>query len=265
MEWRIPLIQALKRQPEYEEAQRMLEKIASYVLPILCNRKYRVRQLLEFAPKNPNLLGMNVNHGYNIYVRLRPAAQPHRFLPFNDVLGTMLHELVHNKIGPHNAAFYKLLDELKLEMELLMAQGLTGNTGTIFQNAGQGHVLGGIIHRNPKRARLDILTQRSQMPGAFRLGGDSTATANLLTPAMLRMKALEAAERRQKDQLTCASHLEATTTHNEEESWGCAQCTYLNQQQDAICAMCDASRPSRKRKRTIDLSYSPPHVIDLTD
>ena len=28
------------------------------------------------------------------------------------VLGTMLHELCHNEHGPHNAAFYKLLDEI---------------------------------------------------------------------------------------------------------------------------------------------------------
>ena len=31
---------------------------------------------------------------------------------YNDVLGTVLHELVHIEIGPHNAKFYKMLDEL---------------------------------------------------------------------------------------------------------------------------------------------------------
>jgi hypothetical protein len=36
-------------------------------------------------------------------VRARRCAQ---------VLGTMLHELCHNEHGPHNAAFYKLLDEI---------------------------------------------------------------------------------------------------------------------------------------------------------
>ncbi len=39
----------------------------------------------------------------------------------------MLHELVHNMIGPHNVSFYKLLDELKAECEELMAAGVRGS------------------------------------------------------------------------------------------------------------------------------------------
>jgi hypothetical protein len=47
-----------------------------------------------------------------ILVRLRHASDDSRFIDFNSVLGTMLHEITHNIHGPHNAAFYKLLDEL---------------------------------------------------------------------------------------------------------------------------------------------------------
>lgn len=47
-----------------------------------------------------------------ILIRLRHASDETRFLDFNSVLGTMLHEMVHNIHGPHHAAFYKLLDEL---------------------------------------------------------------------------------------------------------------------------------------------------------
>lgn len=47
-----------------------------------------------------------------IRVRLRPARADADFLPYESVLGTMLHEVAHNMVGPHNAAFYKLLDEL---------------------------------------------------------------------------------------------------------------------------------------------------------
>lgn len=35
----------------------------------------------------------------------------------------MLHELVHMEIGPHNAQFYKMLDELRDECEKLMREG----------------------------------------------------------------------------------------------------------------------------------------------
>jgi hypothetical protein len=34
---------------------------------------------------------------------------------------------VHIAIGPHNASFYKMLDELWEEAEALMDKGITGN------------------------------------------------------------------------------------------------------------------------------------------
>jgi hypothetical protein len=37
-----------------------------------------------------------------VQVRLRPAKDPLSLLPYEDVLGTMLHELVHNVRGPHD-------------------------------------------------------------------------------------------------------------------------------------------------------------------
>ena len=40
--------------------------------------------------------------------------------------GTLLHELCHCDVGPHNAAFYKLLDTLWEEVEALEDKGYTG-------------------------------------------------------------------------------------------------------------------------------------------
>ncbi|OQR94088.1 hypothetical protein ACHHYP_01856 [Achlya hypogyna] len=296
MEWRIPRIQALKQQPRHEEAQNILERIESYVLPIMAKRKYKVRQLLEFFPKDTNLLGMNVNHGWKIYVRLRPAARPSTFFPFEELLGTMLHELVHMEIGPHNTAFYKLLDELKSEMELLMAQGLTGGnakrlqarltsyvgiTGSQFIDAGIGHSLGGTraLHGSSVRLAGDAAIARMRhhalvgANGTCRLGGDATATADALTPAMLRQRALEAAERRRRDQLVCGT-LETPPVGIGEaaaeafDAWACGQCTYLNDARQPTCVMCGGGSKKRKRSYTIDLTASPPRsrpaVIDLT-
>lgn len=45
------------------------------------------------------------------------------FYPYEALLHTMLHELVHMEIGPHSAKFYKMLDELRDECEKLMRNG----------------------------------------------------------------------------------------------------------------------------------------------
>lgn len=42
-------------------------------------------------------------------------------------LAVVHQQLVHNQISPHNAAFYKLLDELWGEAEDLMDRGITGS------------------------------------------------------------------------------------------------------------------------------------------
>lgn len=60
--------------------------------------------------------GLNINGGggrtSEIKIRLRPHNSEGSFFPYEHLLGTMLHELVHNVQGPHNATFYKLLDEI---------------------------------------------------------------------------------------------------------------------------------------------------------
>ncbi len=60
--------------------------------------------------------GLNTNGGggrtSEIKIRLRPHKSDSSFFPYEHLIGTMLHELVHNVQGPHNAVFYKLLDEI---------------------------------------------------------------------------------------------------------------------------------------------------------
>jgi hypothetical protein len=45
-------------------------------------------------------------------LRLRESGSGGSFLSYDFILGTMLHELVHNVHGPHNATFYALLDKI---------------------------------------------------------------------------------------------------------------------------------------------------------
>eukprot|EP00958_Prasinococcus_capsulatus_P001052 scaffold98_cov307-Prasinococcus_capsulatus_cf.AAC.14 len=124
-------VQELKRRPQREVARAMLERIAKQVQPIMRKRGWRVCKLSEFYPRSANLLGLNVNAGQEVKLRLRKPNNDKAFFPYEFCLGTMLHELVHNAIGPHNRQFYAMLDELRDECTLLMHKGITG-TGQGF-------------------------------------------------------------------------------------------------------------------------------------
>ncbi|GFR51103.1 hypothetical protein Agub_g13432, partial [Astrephomene gubernaculifera] len=129
--------------PRDNEAKELLAKIAYQVQPLMRRREWRVPLLSEFFPANPNLLGLNIGGGggrtREIKVRLRPARDPDSFLPYESLLGTMLHELVHNVRGPHDRSFYSLLDELSGECEELLAAGV-GGTGVGFDGPSCGRL-----------------------------------------------------------------------------------------------------------------------------
>ncbi|ORX91224.1 WLM-domain-containing protein, partial [Basidiobolus meristosporus CBS 931.73] len=165
-------VRALKRKPNESEALKILQQMASQVKPIMKKRGWSVGTLREFFPKNPNLLeyllgsvllGLNKNYGQEICIRLRPASNDSKFLPYESLLGTLLHELTHIVRGPHDQQFYKLLDELTTECETLMVQGFTGEG---FYGA--GHRVGqGVSHDLPPHiarvAALEAAEKRRQI------------------------------------------------------------------------------------------------------
>ncbi|WIA29116.1 hypothetical protein OEZ86_011627 [Tetradesmus obliquus] len=195
------------------EARQMLERVAKQVQPIMRKRQWTVRKLSEFVPRSPNLLGLNVNRGQEVKIRLRPAGSQAAFYDWNHVLGTMLHELCHNRIGPHNAEFYKLLDDLWTEAEELMDKGITG-TAQGFDAASAGRLgAHGFIptHNPPEHKMADAIRkaaeararQQALMPsGPCKLGGSSSYRH--MTPAQA---AAAAAERRARDNLWLAAVL----------------------------------------------------------
>ncbi|KAF9621946.1 hypothetical protein IFM89_029166 [Coptis chinensis] len=209
-------IKALKM-PGEDEARNILEKIAKQVQPIMKKHKWRVKLLSEFSPSNPSLLGMNMGDGVEVKLRLRKHNRDWDFIPYNQVLDTMLHELCHNDHGPHNAAFYKLWDDIREECEELMTRGITG-TGEGFDRPGRR--LGG-FSRQPslpplrqsaltaaeKRARLGSLLPS----GPKRLGGDSDIMG-ALSPIQA---AAMAAERRMQDELWCGSQASGVSVQEE--------------------------------------------------
>eukprot|EP00179_Madagascaria_erythrocladioides_P004126 CAMPEP_0198317298 /NCGR_PEP_ID=MMETSP1450-20131203/6816_1 /TAXON_ID=753684 ORGANISM="Madagascaria erythrocladiodes, Strain CCMP3234" /NCGR_SAMPLE_ID=MMETSP1450 /ASSEMBLY_ACC=CAM_ASM_001115 /LENGTH=146 /DNA_ID=CAMNT_0044020487 /DNA_START=88 /DNA_END=524 /DNA_ORIENTATION=- len=116
-------ISVLEDMPDSATARQLLTRAADQVRPIMASHKWKVLSLEEFYPPTPNLLGLNTNHGQRVQIRLRSPSNRATFLPYPSILRTLLHELVHNDIGPHNAQFYALLDQITTECEALVARG----------------------------------------------------------------------------------------------------------------------------------------------
>ncbi|KAF2164104.1 hypothetical protein M409DRAFT_68034 [Zasmidium cellare ATCC 36951] len=163
--------------PRADSALTMLRKVASLVKPIMRKRGWRVQVLAEFLPPEQNLLGLNINKGYKICIRLRYPNNPDLFLPLEQVVDTMLHELSHNVWGEHDSNFHKLWDELRDEHEALARKGYTGE-GFL----GEGKKLGGTgyarpppLHEMRQRARASAEKRKTQSTlghgSGQRLGG----------------------------------------------------------------------------------------------
>ncbi|GBG33369.1 cAMP-dependent protein kinase regulatory subunit [Hondaea fermentalgiana] len=123
-----------------EDAQALLDRVATTVEPLMKRHSWFVEKLQEMMPRKEGLLGMNVNRGAKILLKLRQGGG---FMPFEQILDTMLHELVHMEIGPHNASFYKMWDELRSECERDFVSGAftVANRG---RDADDGEALHGL-------------------------------------------------------------------------------------------------------------------------
>lgn len=272
-------IKTLKKVRE-NEAKEILEKVAKQVEPIMRKRRWKVYVLYEFCPANPGLLGLNVGGGAEVKIRLRSPFNELEFLPYNQILDTMLHELCHNVHGPHNADFYNLLDEIRKECE----QGFDL----------PGRRLGGYTRQPPlsslRQSALAAAENRAKrgslLPsGPRRIGGDSNIKS-ALSPIQA---AAMAAERRMQDDLWCASRssgsngVPETSKSSESEGvpetikpsiiiaetpetsvapiscqesrdaavmWQCGVCTLSNQSLALICEACgNAKHESRATEK----------------
>ncbi|KAI3719799.1 hypothetical protein L6452_20704 [Arctium lappa] len=264
-------IRTLKRKVGGDEAKRYLEKIAKQVQPIMRKHKWRVKVLSEMCPKNPGLLGLNVARGVHVKLRLRRPNTACDWLPFDEVLDTMLHELCHNAISPHNAAFYKLWDELRKECEQLISEGISGSGGGFDL---PGRRLGGFSRQPPLSSlRQNALLaaekrkrQGSLLPsGPKRLGGDKSITSSL-TPVQA---AAMAAERRLQDDIWCG--LEEIV--EEEESGAGVPQEHQNIRNSTSSSGLGADTNAKSQKscqETNDLpsrccdGHSEPYFVDLT-
>ncbi|KAI1740260.1 WLM-domain-containing protein [Xylaria scruposa] len=156
--------------PRAADALHTLKKVASLVKPLMRARGWRVGELTEFYPNQPNLLGLNVDRGKRICLRLRYPGDRNQFLPLEQVADTMLHELAHNVHGPHDAKFHALWNQLRDEHLSLTLKGYTGE-GFLSE----GHRLGGRampMDEARRLARISAERRRTLNAGSGqRLGG----------------------------------------------------------------------------------------------
>lgn len=156
--------------PRASEALLTLRKVASLVKPIMRQRSWRVGTLTEFWPPEKNLLGLNWNKGQKICLRLRYPYDERQFIPLEEVVDTMLHELCHIVHGPHDQPFHTLWNQLRDEHEALIRMGYTGE-GFLSE----GRTLGGgriPQHEAQRRARLAAEKRRALTAGSGqKLGG----------------------------------------------------------------------------------------------
>jgi DNA-dependent metalloprotease WSS1 len=210
-------MKVLTKMPRSDQAMDTMKRIADQVKPLCVKYKWTVRSFEEFFPDNNGLLGMNVNWGQKIFVRLRSGHDD--FMLYERVLATMLHELTHMEHGNHSADFYRFLDALTDECDALIRKGIRGSN---MPWQGEGKSLGGsngaITAADPKAAAAAAAERRARAAGIMmgsggqRLGGHgsicggscSSGTAKP-TPETLRKLRLSAAQRRLADNQTCVA------------------------------------------------------------
>ena len=207
--------------PNAQQAKTLLARVVSEFEPIIKQRGYNVLSVselcccndgLDFEPTanghkrrkkgkmSNNVWGYNqtTQSGYpkshTIHLRMRhPIGHETRFLPYEDVAGTMAHELAHCEHGPHNDKFYKLMDEILDQHAGLMASNLSYNGAFIPSFTGTGQTLGG---GNQGMAAARKQQQQQARPG-YKLGGDNQFT-QWMTPAEAAVAAAEARRRQQQ-------------------------------------------------------------------
>ncbi|KAA8894202.1 zinc ion binding protein [Sphaerosporella brunnea] len=172
-----------------------LRRIASLVKPLMLNHNFRVGVLCEFYPQEANLLGLNYNQGERICIRLRAPYDTNTFLPEENLVGTMLHELTHNLYTAHDDKFWGFLQKLTEEYRAIRARGWNGEG---FYS--EGRRLGG--RELPVRVgRRNVEKRATLANGSGQKLGGAIAPRNR---AVLRGLVAAAAEKRVREAKGCA-------------------------------------------------------------
>jgi hypothetical protein len=242
-----------------KKAKELLHRVVQEFLPIITRRQYNILSISEMCCCNDGLdfdendddkdkrrkrkrklMGSNV-WGYNqitttrsrfkshtIHIRLRKPNNHQQFLSYEDVAGTLAHELAHCERAPHDAPFYKVMDSILEEH----AQQQISNVNVPFMQQQQQQ-------------------QQQQQTVGHKLGGDTTFIC-WMTP---KEAAVAAAECRRRQHLL-----------RHRGDFGCCQTIQIDDDEDdnenSNHHHPKRIHPPTKQPRTLEKI---PEVVDLTD
>lgn len=136
----------------HPQLKNLLLKAAQQCSVMMKRRGLYVDELREMTYNHEHesdrtLYGYNEVYGerHTIYIRLR--WNENTFLEYHTILGTLLHELVHNTIHDHSSAFHKLLEEYENEV-------IDGNYAHKSRVSANACRLGGRVKTGSKRIIL---------------------------------------------------------------------------------------------------------------
>nr|CCC54043.1 conserved hypothetical protein [Trypanosoma vivax Y486] len=190
-----------------ETAKRYLEQLLALGHRILVAHSWKIKNLKEFYPRSARLLGLNVNKGEEVRIRFRRPGAKNTFLPFEEVLCTLLHEIAHCEVSWHNGQFWKLYSKLVAECEQLKM-----------------------------RPTLDCLLKTMSPPpppgGGHRLGG-SLCTPPSTDPGIMRLLLIEAVQRRmlagrRSEPYGCSKDYVPPQDQVSPDFWNCERCGGTN-------------------------------------
>ncbi|TFK48531.1 WLM-domain-containing protein [Heliocybe sulcata] len=157
--YRFHRIEPLPHLPNPESARSLLQRLADdpAIRHVMQNHQFAVGLLTELAPhEHPGLLGLNVNAGQAIKLRLRTDRYD-GLRTYKEVRRVLCHELTHNVHGDHDNNFKELNSKLNKEVaqyEEAVSQGthhLGESWGDVYEPSpgleaeAHGHVLGGSV------------------------------------------------------------------------------------------------------------------------
>lgn len=258
-----------------EIAQSYIHHILLRAVPIVKRRNWCIGIFKEFYPRGDRLLGLNIDGGSEIRIRFRLPRKKLLFLPFPEVMCTVLHELAHCQCHRHDKKFWSLYDSLVKECETIEFELAKSNTQLYPDSVAASY--------------SSALTNSSQSNSTRKRGRDDSPLPALSTPrklggltpaptsreALRELLAQRARERQQSFLFRqyCQDRGNAWFTENApdaipvqlseanrvvEGSWRCPLCEYWNVLELSYCGFCsneeevaDTSQFTRKRLQDI--------------
>ncbi|RNF11514.1 hypothetical protein TraAM80_00841 [Trypanosoma rangeli] len=258
-------------------AQEYMQRLQVRAHPILLAHKWKIKHLKEFYPRSARLLGLNVNKGDEVCVRFRAPGAKTTFLPFSEVLCTLLHEIAHCRYSRHDKYFWGLYSQLVMECEQLEVGMVSGNTeGTasrtfrftgIHRLGGSGPLLRPSCSLSLRQLLADAAEKRLQQTRwgeRDRCGCDDVAASSTLPSGggwiCPRCRNVNAST------LTvCDFCSDAVDLNGGEQGWDCARCSFHNYCAFQRCEACNCTRLNLPNLSKFAVQHIRPLTTSTTD